>query len=59
MNINEHPAIKNTVWADVLQIRRLEQTECFMLLLNCPIDGPCSTFDQNTQSSKTVFATHP
>jgi hypothetical protein len=44
---------------DVLQIGYLKQTECFMLLLKSPIDGPCITLTRTRKISKTVFATHP
>jgi hypothetical protein len=44
---------------DVLHLRYIEQTECFMFLLKCPIDGPSSTLTGCRKRSKTVDATHP
>jgi hypothetical protein len=44
---------------DVLHLRYIEQTVCFMFLLKSLIDGPSSTLTRRRNGSKTVDATHP
>jgi hypothetical protein len=44
---------------DVVHLRSIEQTECFMCSLKSLIDGPSSTLTRRRKGSKTLVATHP
>jgi hypothetical protein len=44
---------------DVLHLPYIEQTECFMFMLKCPIDRPFSASAGRRKRSKAVDATHP
>ena len=44
---------------DVLHLRHIKQTECFMFVLKRLIDGPSSISRRRRNGSKAVDATHP